>query len=430
MVRRNGGLRPLREPPDENLGLPPEYDPARIPRYSDLQHAAIDALDRETTFVILHQDAPERIVDRLERIAGVALAASQIKGAHQAKALRLGLALKLWYWQAGDRLGEWVHLIMPLLQTAMDIEDRELQSQIYYAWSIYLYFSQDRPTAVEAALEAASDYAEESGRDDLKLLARAERFNTHALTMQLHDAQMEADAILVEARRLDFDYVQGRAYLSLARACEHRGLSKEAFLYAQQALTFFVPQNIEALAGDSITTMLGSLIQHNGRQTSYRSLLIDFLRLLSQHTGSPVLQAAACYFRGLEHYGCGDFDRARECMLHARRKYRIAHFRPSFRRCTHSLGLIYAKRGEWRMAEQYLKAAYQACVEAGEENQAAQAYYALAYLPVEQGDLRRARLWLVEALGKAEKLADEAVRKRLSESIRSDILEIDRRLST
>jgi tetratricopeptide (TPR) repeat protein len=415
-------------PPDK-LGLPANYNPEFIPKKSDLQRAAIMALDRETAFVILHQDEPDKIVERLDKIADVARAASQIEGNHQAKAIKLGLELRLHYWMAGNKMDEWVNLIMPLLETALNIKDRELQSRIYHAWSLYLYIARDRPTAVDITLEAASDYAEESGRADLKLLARAERFNAGVLKMTLQEAQTEAQTVLVEAKQLKYDYVQGRAYLSLARACENRGLHTDTFAYAQQALVFFAPLNVTGLAGECVNFMLGSLIYRADYSAVYRSRLLDYLERLSQRSANPLLQAALSYYQGVQNYHLENYDRARDCMLHARRKYTAAHYRPSVKRCAHMLGLIQTKRGQWKMAERHLNTAFVYYADAGEKTNAVQAQYALAFIPFEQSDWMRARPLLQITLEMAQELPDEAARDRLMKLIQTDIEEVDRRIA-
>jgi tetratricopeptide (TPR) repeat protein len=415
-------------PPDK-LGLPEDYDPQYIPKKSDLRHAAIMALDRETAFVILHQDEPGKIVERLDKIADVARAASQIEGDHQAKAVKLGLELRLHYWMASNKMDEWVNLIMPLLETALNIQDRELQSRIYYTWSLYLYIARDRPTAVDVTLEAASDYAEESDRADLKLLARAERLNAGVLKMTLQDAQTEAHTILVAAKQLKYDYVQGRAYLALARACGNRGLYTQTFAYAQQALVFFAPLNVTGLAGECVNFMLGSLSYSADYSAVYRSRLLDYLERLSQYSVSPILQAALSYYQGVQNYHLENYDKARECMLHARRKYTAAHYRPSVRRCAHMLGLIQTKRSQWKMAERHLSTAYAYYADAGEKTNAVQAQYALAFIPYEQSDWLRARPLLQKTLEMAQELPDETARDRLVKLIQTDIEEVDRRLA-
>jgi hypothetical protein len=413
--------------PDE-LGLSPDFKPEFIPTLSDLQRAAIEGLDREIAFVILNQDEPAKIVERLDKIADVARAASQVKGEHRAKAIRLGLELRQRYWLAANKIDAWVDLIMPLMEAALDLEDRELQSRVYHAWSVYLYIARDRPTAVDIALEAASDYAEESGRADLKLLAQAERFNARVLKMSLPDAQAEADVILAEARRMKYDYVQGRAYLSLARAFAGKGLDKDIFACAQQALVFFVSLDVMGFAGESVNLMLGGLSFLAERAPTYPSQLMAYLDKLSQRSANPILQAALSYYHAVQQYHLKNYERAREYILLARRKYTAAHYRPTIKRCAHVLGLIQTKRGQWKMAERHLTAAYTYYKKAGEDVNAVQAYYALAFIPYEQSDWKCAKPLLEKTREMAEALPDAAARDKLVKSIQDDIDEIDRRL--
>jgi hypothetical protein len=425
---------PAKVPPDDpitprDLGLPPDYDPNAIPKLSDLQRASIEALDRETAFLVLHQDEPGKIIERLDKIANVSRAASQIKGPHRAKAIKLGLELKLNYWQAANKLDKWVDLIFPLLEASLDIQDRTLESRVYRAWSVYLYTTRDQPAAARQALEAATDYAHESKRADLKLLARAECLNAGVLQMSLEQAQAEAEAILAEARQLKYDYVRGKVYLSLARAYDSRILSKESFAYAQQATIFFVRLNILTLAGESALFMLGSLsYTAEGGSEHYRARLAAYLESVARRSASPILQGGVSYFQGLEHYRQGNYDNARACILVAQRQYAGARYRSGAWRCIHMVGLVQSKRGQWAMAARHLNAARTYYLSVGEDALAVEAQYALAFISYEQGDWARTRLLLEEMLQSAQQLSDEAARQQFVKNITADIESVDTHL--
>jgi hypothetical protein len=413
----------------EELGLPPDYEPRYIPKLSELKRAAVEALDRETAFFMLyHEEEPDRIVERLDRIAAVVLAACNVEGEHRIKAIKLGLELRQRYWLAADKLDAWVNLIMPLLKTALEIRDRELQSRLYLTWSVYLNLASS--PAIANALESASDYADDSGRADLKLLVCVEQLNANVLKMNLSDVQAEAAAILTEAKQTKYDYVQARAYLLLGRAYSSKALFKETFSYAQQALVLFTSIHVMPQAGESVILMLGSLNYRSGYSMVYRTTLMGYLETLSYLTANnPILAAALAYFQGVEYYHLELYDRAREFILRARQRYLIAHYRPSLRRCAHMLGLIQTKRRRWKMAEWHLNTAYAYYMDAGEKTYAAQTEYALASIPFEQHDWRTARSSLTVALATAQELPMGTARDRLIWLIETDIAEAERHLT-
>lgn len=416
------------EPPDD-LGLPEDYDPNRIPTQAELQHAALYALHREMSFVIVNRNDPERIADRLDVIASVARAASQIKGPHQAKAVRLGLALKLEYWLARDKVRDWIDLIAPLLSTSLEIEDHELQSEVYFAWSIFHYISRDLPRA-QKALDAMLDYAGDADREDLQLLARADRFNLDVLRMSFDQALAEAEAIMAEAHRLDYRYVEGRAYLSLARICIKIERPKEIFAYAQQALVILNTFNATGLTGECICAMLGALSRGDNCTDHYRAQLLAYLEALAQKSVNPYFQASIFYNQAVRLYQYGEYDRAREFVLKAWLRYRIVNYEQCLTRALHMLGMIQAKRRRWCAAKRHLEAAYAQYVRTGEDVYAVHAKHALAYIPHEQGDSRGTLQELEEVvLPMAQALPDPATRDGLVALIEKDIRDIRQELS-
>jgi hypothetical protein len=419
--------------PDEpikpgDIGLPPDYDPRYIPTGDDLQRAAVQALHRETSFVVLNRDTPQAIVDRLGEIAGVVLAASQVTGEHQAKAVRLGLALELEYWLARDDLDTWPDLIVPLLKTSLEIGDHELQSRIYRAWSIYLFVSRNRTKAARA-LVAALDYAGDAGREDLKLLIRAEHFNLRVPEMSLDEARAEADALLAEARRLSYTYIQGRVYFSLARAYQFAALPKETFQYAQQALMTFVEWDVIGLAGECIGAMLNSLYYRDAHLDVYASRLRAYLDMLGQSSASPFFQAVACYNQGFSLYHRANYDQSRAYVLKAWVRYRALKYRESLERVKHMLGLIQIKRHRWGTAERHLRAALAYYEQAGQAVYTVHARHALAFIPYEQGDFAPALEALEAVLVQAQALPDKAAREWLVQLIATDIEDARQKLN-
>jgi hypothetical protein len=409
------------------LGLPDEWAFEVIPTLSDLQRAALHALHREISFLLLHQDEPEKIAERLDEMADIARAASQVAGPHQAKAIRLGLELRLEYWLARNKLDDWVDLIMPLLKTALEIKDRELQSLIYRAWGIFLFYAQQHPGA-DNALEAALDYADEAGWDDLKLLARAERFNLNVLSLPLDEAQFQAEALIADARHLKYALVQGRAYYSLARAYQKASSPAEIFMYAQQALAIFIPEKAIALAGQCVAYMLGGLSYQPDHSPSYLSDLLAYLEALAQRSVDPLFQAMACYGQGCDFYYRQDYDRAREYIIGAWWNYRAIRFRSYLFVVRHMLGLVQMMRHQWPVAERHLRAAYAHYAETGDTMQAVHAQHALAYIPVEQGDLRRGLGALKAALRVAEDLPPQPGREHLLKVIQDDCADVEKQL--
>jgi hypothetical protein len=431
---REGGLMSVdRSFPGEpikpgDIGLPADYELRYIPTGDELQRAAVQALHRETAFVVVNRDTPQAIVDRLDTIAGIVLAASQVKGEHQAKAIRLGLALELEYWLARDKLDDWLNLIVPLLKTSLEIGSHELQSRIYRAWSIYLAVSRDRARAAQA-LVAALDYAGDAGREDLKLLIRAERFNLSVLEMSLDAAWAEAETLLAGARRLNYMYIQGRVYFSLARAYQMAALPKEAFQYAQQALVVFLQWDVVGLAGECIGTMLNSLYHQDARLDLYASRLLEYLDMLNRSSASPFFQAVAHYNQGVKLYHRSEYDRAREYVLRAWLKYRALKYRESIERVRHMLGLIQIKRHRWNLAERHLNAVCAYYEQAGQSTYAVHAQHALAFIPYEQGDFPRALDALEAVLVRAQALPEKAARDWLIRLIAADIEDVRQKLN-
>lgn len=427
--RGRGGAH---KPPDgPDLGLPEDYDhelhSKYIPTHAELQKAARDALDREYAFMILNKGEPEKIAGRLEKIAGIALAASQVDGSHQAKAIRLGLELELQYWLARNKVDEWVKLISPMIITALRIGDHELQSRIYQAWSIYAFTSRDQARA-EQTLTVALECADDAGREDVRLLVRVERYNVDVLGMSLEQAHAEGNAILAEARRLNYTFVQAKVYYALAKAYQRVALRGEVFNYAQQALVYLMQDDVIGLAGPCVSAMFNSLHQQNDYAAPYASLLLAYLEKLAQRSVNPYFQAAIYYAQVLKLYHRGDYDLAREFALKAWGKYRVVNYQASIKRVQHMLGMIQAKRHQWRMAERHLDAARKYYELTGDEVYAVHARHALAYLLYEQHDFRRALAALEEVSRIAETISERPARDQLVRQVGDDIEDVKRKL--
>lgn len=418
----------------EGLGLPKDYDHERdskyIPSTTDLQRAAINALHRETAFVVYHQNQPARIVERLEELAEVARVAANVKGDHQAKAIRLGLALKVEYWWGCNKLSKWKDLVAPMLIKALELRNYELESEIYRAWATYLYITaRDDIEAARNAIVAAEDYAHDSGRADLQLLMRAERFNIDVGPMSLDQARAQAAGILAEARGMGFHFVRARVYDSLVRAARKVDLGVDVFNYAQQALVIYAHEEEYGLVAPCISAMFYSVHRSHDGTGDYGEQLLVFLDALAQRSVSPYIQAGFYYAHALRRFQFGEYDSAREYTLKAWLKYRMIGFRPSLVRVRHMLGLIETKRHEWRSAERHLTACRDYYDQTGDSVYAVHVRHALAFLVYEQGDFPRALAQLEAALCDAQRLEEPGSRKALSDLITSDIDDARQRIA-
>ena len=409
-----------------NIGLPEDYDHERDSRYiptaSDLQRAAINALHRETAFVIYHRDQPARIVERLEELAEIARGAASIKGDHQAKAIRLGLALKVEYWWGCNKLNKWKDLVAPMLVKALELRNDELESEIYRAWATYLYITiRDDIEAARNAIAAAEDCAQDSGRADLQLLMRSERFNIDVWSMSLDQARAQAAEILVEARRMGFHYVQGRVYDSLMRAAQKADQVVDVFNYAQQALVVFAHEEEYGLMAPCINAMFYSV--HRSRQGTggYGEQLLAFLDALARRSVNPYIQAGFYYAHALRRFQREEYDSAREHTLKAWLKYRMIGFQPSLVRVRHMLGLIQTKRRHWRAAERHLTACRDYYERTDDSVYEVHARHALAFIAYEKGDFPQALDLLGEALRHAQRLEEQGSRNSLTDLIKRDI---------
>jgi len=247
--------------------------------------------------------------------------------------------------------------------------------------------------------------------------------------MSLNEAWAEAETLLAGARRLNYAYILGRVYFSLARAYQIAALPKDTFQYAQQALVIFLQWDVIGLAGECVGAMLNSLYYQDAHLDHYASRLLATLETLGRSSASPFFQAVACYNQGLRLYHRADYERAREQVLRAWFTYRALKYRESIERVRHMLGLIQIKRHRWATAERHLKAACAYYERAGQAAYVVHAHHALAFIPYEQGDLPRALEALEAVLVQAQTLPEKATREWLVRLVSADIDDVRHRLN-
>lgn len=406
--------------PQNEFDLPADYDPDLIPNLTDLQRVAIKALHRETAFVIMNQANPEVIADRLDELAELVQAAIGVDGPHLKKAIRLGLALKREYWVSRDKLDDWNKLIGPLLTTAIRI--KEFQCEVYRIWSLYRYLNWQF-TGTLSAIDASLAYAEESGREDLQLLARSDRFNFNIYALTLDEVEAQAAQLRRDARRLGYKFVWGRTYYSMARAYDRNSMPKKAFEYAQQALAILAPSEM-ILAAESIITMLGMLNRNTGHAPQHQAKLRHYLHTVGKHSLSPGVEAGMHYVQGLEYYHAANYEDALNEFLLALQKYQQGRSQYSIYRVRHMLGLVETKRRQWEVAEHYFRTAYEGYQKVGDQAYAVHALHANAFVPVEQQNWALALDKMQAARREAEQIEETETRNELLHMLDEDIADI------
>ncbi|NLF78402.1 MAG: hypothetical protein GX573_22140 [Chloroflexi bacterium] len=408
--------------------MPDDFDPNNIPSADDMQEAAMRALREIIAFMMLHRDEPEIVVREMERIVPILKAAIEVDGPHQPKAITIGLELNLDYWWRRNRLHEWIAVLMPLLSHALNLGRADFLTTIYRAWALCLHLM-GKTGAAARALEAAADYAQDAERADLALLVRAEIFNFQVWEMSLNKAQAEARMLLDEARRLDFPYVQGRTYLSMARIYQRHGADPERiFIHAQQAFLFLNQANVPGLAAEAVNAMIGALQLTGQHPGGYVAQLFETLESLIRRTANPWPQGALYHVQSVAHYHRGQLDEARRTALLSYQLFRELSYSHGRTRATHQLGLIQTRRHCWNLAELHLKGVLRTYQALHEDTMAVNARHALAFIAVEQGDDPRALVLLQAALDAARALSPGPERDRLIELIQPDIDEVRKRL--
>jgi tetratricopeptide (TPR) repeat protein len=417
------------QPPEDlpDLNLPEDYDERFVPTPEELQQAALNALHDKQARLLLSQENPDYVVDHLDDFTELIHAASQLKGEHQAKAILLGLALELQYWVKNNRLDDWIHLILPLLSTARDIEDDTLYSRLYQTWGIYLYMTH-KPSGAIKAMEVALETAEDAGNKPLGLSIRVEQFNIEARHMFLEEVQRKAAQLLDEARGMDRPYLMGRVFLTLARAHNEVPNRAQVFDYAQQALVYFLDLNIYGMAASAMNLMMSALQTQVSYIATYRQRQMDLFESLVQRSANPRFKAAMFYQRALEHFHVGHYNDARRSALRARLEYLAIDDLENVAGLSHLLGKIQSKRHCWHLARRHLDRAITLYAEQKRASWVVHAHNERAYIHYEQGNYRRAVAALQRVLDMAHQLSDPEQRAHLIRVIQNDIDAAQRQL--
>ncbi|MBN2304306.1 MAG: hypothetical protein JXQ72_07520 [Anaerolineae bacterium] len=420
------------EPVDSrDIGTPRDFKDEHIPSHRYLCEVADRGVREQRAFLILHQENdPQQIVDNIEKIADAARRASLLEGDHQARAIQLGLDLGLEYWLWANKIPEWGKLIMPLLRASLSIGNEELLIRAYHAWGIYSHlinvhainFDQDKDTT-SAAFESALRYAEESGREDLKLLVRAERFNVQVTKMMFDEARAAAQELLAKAKPINYYYIYGRVYFALARLCHYRGMFESMFAYAQLALVYFcgTGMDMRVFMGRSVNMMLSSFHPEDGHSTDYQRRLLDRLEKLAVDSGDPRFEAIVYHHRARQHLDDGGYDPAREYILKAWTKYRSIRLRSERVRVSHALGAIQIKRSALCMADRHLSAVLREYEKQGQTFWAIDVYVMRAVIIALAGDVSTACECFQDALARTEALSPGDARDKLIELIQAEI---------
>jgi tetratricopeptide (TPR) repeat protein len=411
-----------------DLGLPSDYDPRFIPSSSRLQKASEKGLETWTSFIMTNKDSPQIIADKIDEIVKVIDSALEVDGPHVPKALKLGLELEMRYWVYDNRLQDWLNFMVHMLEKAIELGDAALISEVYRAWSIYLYVTREQAKA-KKAIESALEYANDTDQEPLKLSVRAERFNLYLHDLSLKDAQAEAERLIEEADRLRFPYVKGRAYLTLALKYQMLVLPAEAFTAAQQALTCFAAPEIIGMQAYAVSLMLGNLqvIQVNAVQMpAYRMQLLNYLTMLISHSVNPQFKAAVAHLQANEAYYLDKPIEARRHALIAWLNYRnINHDTISSRDIQHVLGMIENKLDHPALAERHLRAAISYFQAVNETLRQIYALHALAWVPYMHGDPLRATAFMDEALALIDRLPEPQTQESLRTWLQADRAKIE-----
>ena len=411
------GKPPRHANDSDDFRLPDDYDPRYIPTPKNLQNAAVDALHREVSFVLVNaKDDPQAIVERLDDLYEIIQAAGQVNGAHLPKTIRLALTLRWYFSLSAEKRNVWIKLIVPLLGKAMELGDHELESEIYRSWSVHL-FAQQNQSGARQALLAALEVAENTGHADLRLLVNTERFHHEIAGLSLDEARVQARALKAEAWRLHYPYILARVNLSMAWKCRELLLREDAFNYAQQGFIVGVKLDDPVLIGECIDGMLTSLNNGQSVASSYLRLLQERLAYETQRSGSALFQGAMNYNLALQLYRQGDYEQARDLVLKAWVAYRCDLKMSGAVRVKHMLGLIQTKRGGYFMADRHLRAAERYYERVEDHLYAVHARHAHAHIALEQGQYDGALEELQTALAMAQSIQEVPVRDAIVKNI-------------
>ncbi len=414
-----------------DLGLPDNADLDYIPTQEELRAAAVRALDDLTAMFILNHDNEQVIAERLDEIASILLAASQVPGSHQSKAIKLGVYRGPHFWEAQNKLDSYLQLIMPLLKTALEIGDPELQAEVYRAWGVCLHLTNSPQNRAQskAALKIALEYAASSHDENLRLLAHVERFNNQVENAQLLNPQLEAQALLAEARRLKNSYLEGRVYLTLA-IYYHKQLDyQQTFLYAQQSAIIMWFEKDYRMLGAAINYILSAVHPQNMHQAYFQELL-NALEKISTYTIAPWIKATLYHDKAVQHYQRGNYDEARRSLLQSRLCFREQRFQSNLAVSSHMLGLIQTKRHRWLLAEHHLRSAtnrYQHTK--AEQIHLIHVLHALAFVPYEKGDYEKALVQLQATKQSAEALPASPACDWIIRELNADIAKTENKIA-
>jgi tetratricopeptide (TPR) repeat protein len=402
------------------LNLPDDWKVVDIPDLSALQAAAEHALHDINAFLIITKNDPQAIAAQLDSFAEILRAAVEVEGSHQEKVIRLALDLESYYWLNHGKVDAWVKLLVPMITHTLNQDLPDLRSRLFQSWGVYIYLTQSgqKPDASQNAFEAALDYAADSNRPDIRLLAEVEHLNLDSHDPRYFEPVKErAEALLKKAHELKYAYAQGRVYLSLANAYRAAGIFDPVFDYAQQALAIFAQSQHYGLAGQAVLYLLPQA--KDGSQ--YRQNLLAYLNDLLEHSGNALLQSSVCQSRACQLYKQKNYAAARVEVLQSYTMDRINHYQGNQASNRHMLGLIQTELHHWTTARQHLNAALALYWDRNDQSQIVNLQHALAYIPLVQKHYPQAYKELSHVLDLARALPSSRWRNTIITMIEEDI---------
>ncbi len=425
----------------DELGLPlvgpttPPYTQNTIAR---IVQAAIHNI--RATFIGNH-DTPEVIVQELDKISRVIKAAVALKSPFLPQIIRLALKLEPRYWMAAGQAKKGMYFFEHLWPHVRDFGDKQLWSEFFTAWGRYVAFLKNS-VAGRHLFEWALDEIPETAQEDFRLLLRAELFNVQVTQLSCAEVKAQSDALLEDAERLNFPYIKGRVYYTLARRYRHTGDLARTFEYAQQSLCYFYPRGTLELAtqamGDMYVSLVGGISEEDVSRQVYANCLFEAWEQLVARNINPWYRAAAWHIQAYQLSQQGFYQRAHHIARRAWRVYSRTSDKFGKAQIRHLLGMMYAKQGNWDCAVHHVRRAQLAYEAIGETEHALHAQHVLAYMPVERakGELREKahlreaekRLLAVREAIEA-RITDPATRERMLRLVEEDIAAVKRRLA-
>jgi hypothetical protein len=246
----------------------------------------------------------------------------------------------------------------------------------------------------------------------------------------LEETQAEAQFILAEARRLQYTYVIGRVYLTLARAMAfHRHADQRVFEYAQQAFILMRAENDLGLGWQALSMMIGWLQRQNDYSPQYRHQLLTYMEQLEECTIYPWFQATLDHLWATFYFHRHTYEKARDYALKAFAHSRAFELKFDQMYIKHLLAMIQSKRHCWKLATLHLQACAKYYKDTGNKALAINLDHMVAYMPLEQNDPARALalLWALRRRIQHE-IEDQFMRVHLANMVKEDIKEAVRRL--